>query len=43
MNLEQVYQYCLQKPQAEETFPFDQDTLVFKVCGKMFALLPLEK
>ena len=43
MNLGQVYQYCLQKPQAEETFPFDQDTLVFKVCGKMFALLPLEK
>lgn len=24
-------------------FPFDQDTLVFKVMGKMFALFPLEK
>lgn len=27
----------------EETFPFDEDTLVFKVLGKMFALVPLEK
>jgi predicted DNA-binding protein (MmcQ/YjbR family) len=31
----------LAKPGAEETFPFDQVTLVAKVAGKMFALLDL--
>ena len=43
MNIEQVREYCLNKPCAEESFPFDQNTLVFKVLGKMFALLPLNK
>ena len=43
MVLEQIYQHCLNKPKTEETFPFNQDTLVFKVCGKMYALLPLDK
>ena len=43
MNIEQVRTYCLSKPHTEETFPFDQDTLVFKVAGKMFALAPLSK
>ncbi|WP_299250618.1 MmcQ/YjbR family DNA-binding protein [uncultured Lacinutrix sp.] len=43
MNIEQVREYCLGKPHTEETFPFDQNTLVFKVAGKMFALAPLDK
>ena len=43
MNIEDLRTYCLSKPHTEETFPFDQDTLVFKVAGKMFALVPLEK
>ena len=43
MNIEQVRAYCLSKLHTEETFPFDQDTLVFKVGGKMFALAPLKK
>jgi len=30
--------YCLSLPFAEESFPFDQRTLVVKVGGKMFAL-----
>lgn len=34
--------YCNTKKGAEETFPFDQTTLVFKVMGKMFALIPLD-
>ncbi|ALJ00492.1 MmcQ/YjbR family DNA-binding protein [Rufibacter tibetensis] len=38
MNIEQFREHCLSKPQVEETLPFDQDTLVFKVAGKMFAL-----
>lgn len=43
LNVESIREYCLSKPGAEETFPFDEVTLVFKVGGKMFALLPLEK
>jgi predicted DNA-binding protein (MmcQ/YjbR family) len=42
MDTETLYQYCKQKPYAEECFPFDEQTLVFKVFGKMFALIDLE-
>lgn len=41
MNLEAFYQYCLIKKGVTEHFPFDEDTLVFKVGGKMFALTSL--
>jgi len=41
MNLEMYYEYCLSKKGVTEHFPFDQDTLVFKVGGKMFALSSL--
>ena len=41
MNLETYYEYCLSKKGVTEHFPFDQDTLVFKVGGKMFALSSL--
>ena len=41
MNLETYYQYCLSKKGVTEHFPFDEDTLVFKVGGKMFALSSL--
>lgn len=34
--------HCNAKPGVEETFPFGEGTLVFKVMGKMFALLPLD-
>jgi len=30
--------YCLSKKGSTETFPFDDETLVFKVGSKMFAL-----
>lgn len=43
MNLETYYEYCLSKKGATEHFPFDDDTLVFKVGGKMFALSSLKK
>ncbi len=43
MNVEEYRNYCLNKPGVTESFPFDQDTLVFKVGGKMFALAGLEK
>ncbi len=38
MNIEIIREYCLRKNGVEETFPFGEDTLVFKVMGKMFAL-----
>ena len=43
MNLETYYEYCLTKKGVTEHFPFDQDTLVFKVGGKMFALSSLNQ
>ena len=41
MNIQQLYEFCLSKKGVTEHFPFDQDTLVFKVGGKMFALSSL--
>lgn len=38
MNIEKFRTLCISKPGVEETFPFDETTLVFKVMGKMFAL-----
>ncbi len=38
MNIEEFYTYCLQKKGVTEHFPFDQQTLAFKVGGKIFAL-----
>ncbi|MBN8575559.1 MAG: MmcQ/YjbR family DNA-binding protein [Cytophagales bacterium] len=38
MNIEQFRSYCLSKRGVTEEFPFGEDTLVFKVMGKMFAL-----
>lgn len=42
MNIEEILNYCLNKNQVTESFPFDESTLVFKVSGKMFALLSLK-
>ena len=41
--LETIYEYCRAKACVTEWFPFDQDTLVIKVCGKIFAIVSLEK
>ena len=43
MNLEQLREYCITKKGTTEEFPFDNDTLVFKVMGKMFVMLPLDR
>lgn len=43
MNFEELRQYCLAKKGVEETFPFDDVTMVFKVMGKMFALSGLDE
>jgi predicted DNA-binding protein (MmcQ/YjbR family) len=42
MNAEEIRMYCLKKSGSTESFPFDETTLVFKVGGKMFALLGLD-
>lgn len=43
MNIQQLYEFCLSKKGVTEHFPFDEDTLVFKVGGKMFALSSLKE
>lgn len=43
MDIEILRQHCLSKLGTMESFPFDAETLVFKVMGKMFAIIPLEK
>jgi predicted DNA-binding protein (MmcQ/YjbR family) len=41
MSIEDVRLFCLNKKGVTESFPFDDTTLVFKVVGKMFALVNL--
>lgn len=43
MNVEELRAYCMAKKGTTESFPFDSETLVIKVMGKMFALIPLER
>jgi len=43
MNIEDFREFCIAKKGVTEEFPFDAHTLVFKVMGKMFALVPLER
>ena len=42
MHAEQLRLLALSLKDVEETFPFNEDTLVFKVNGKMFLLLALD-
>lgn len=43
MDIETFRALCIAKKGVTEEFPFDAETLVFKVMGKMFALAPLER
>ena len=43
MDIETLRNFCLSKKGTTESFPFDEDTLVFKVMGKMFCLVSLEE
>ncbi len=43
MNKEDLREYCIGLKGVTEHFPFDDVSLVFKVQGKMFALLPLDE
>jgi predicted DNA-binding protein (MmcQ/YjbR family) len=42
MDIEFFREYCLSKKGVTEGFPFDANTLVFKVMEKMFALTNVE-
>lgn len=43
MNLEVFRDFCIAKKGVTESTPFGNDTLVFKVYGKMFALCSLNE
>ena len=43
MNIEEITEYCSKKKGVTQEFPFDEETLVLKVMGKMFLLASLEK
>jgi len=42
MNAETLREYCLTRQDAEECFPFGEETLVYKINGKIFALINLD-
>jgi predicted DNA-binding protein (MmcQ/YjbR family) len=42
MHIEEFRSFCLSLGDVTEEFPFGENTLVFKVKGKMFALAGLE-
>lgn len=41
MSIEDIRNFCLALPYSIETLPFDDQTLVYKVGGKMFAVTDL--
>jgi predicted DNA-binding protein (MmcQ/YjbR family) len=43
LNIEEVREFSLSLPHVTEDFPFDQFTLVQRIGGKIFSLIPLEK
>jgi len=42
MDIVALREYCISKKEATESFPFGEDTLVFKAAGKIFALVNLD-
>jgi len=43
MDIESFRNYCLAKAGVTEEFPFDEDTITFKVIGKIFALADVDR
>ena len=43
MSIEDIQTYCLGLPYVEETMPFDESTIVYKVGGKWFVVTDLER
>ncbi len=42
MDIVSLRDYCIAKDGVTESFPFGEDTLVFKTAGKIFALVNLD-
>lgn len=42
MHIEELREFCVSQKQVSESFPFDNQTLVFKVVDKIFVLLALD-
>jgi predicted DNA-binding protein (MmcQ/YjbR family) len=42
MDIVSLRDYCIAKDGVAESFPFGEDTLVFKAAGKIFALVNLD-
>jgi predicted DNA-binding protein (MmcQ/YjbR family) len=43
MDIEQLRNFVLSLPEVEESFPFGEETLVFKIKGKIFLLTGLDR
>ena len=43
MSIEEIRNFCLGLPYTEETMPFDDTTIVYKVGGKWFAVTDLNE
>jgi predicted DNA-binding protein (MmcQ/YjbR family) len=43
MTLPFLREYCLAKPGSTEDTPFDANTLCFRVCGKIYALVDMDR
>jgi predicted DNA-binding protein (MmcQ/YjbR family) len=43
LNVEDFRAYCLARPHVTESTPFGEDVLVFKIGGKIFALVSLDE
>lgn len=43
MNIESIREYVLQKPSVTEGFPFDEESLVFKVNSRIFMIASLDE
>ena len=42
MDIDKLREYCLSIKGATEYMPFDDPYLIFRVCGKWFAVIPLQ-
>lgn len=43
MDAEDLHNYCLGLPNVTFDFPFDEDTICYRICNKIFALASLER
>ena len=43
MDIDVLREYCLSKKAVKEDFPFDENTLVFRIGDKIFCLTSLDK